>query len=88
MLRALVGGLLVAVGTAASLLVPDVHGFMIVTVVACAALAAGLVTYANSLKKNVCTAHRTASRVTLRDYSCTELESSSWAVGGRPSTCI
>jgi len=50
--RALVGGLLVAVGTAASLTVGDVHGAVIAVVVACAAMAAGLVAFANSDKKN------------------------------------
>lgn len=44
-------GLLVAVGTAASLIISAVHGFWIVVAVICAALAAGLVAYANSLKK-------------------------------------
>ena len=51
LLRAVVGGLLVAVSTAASLVVPDVHGTMIVPVIACAGIAAGLVTCANSVKK-------------------------------------
>ena len=54
MFRALAGGLLVAVGTAASLVVGDVHGAMIVIVVGCAAVAAGTVTFANSVKKNAC----------------------------------
>jgi hypothetical protein len=50
--RALVGELLVAVGTAASLVVGNVHGVMIGVAVACAALTAGLVAYANLVKKN------------------------------------
>ena len=54
MFRTLVGGLLVAVGTAASLLANVVHGAMIAIVVACAAVAAGAVAFANSLKKNAC----------------------------------
>jgi len=43
-------GLLAAVVTAASLAASDVHGIMILLVVACAALAAGLGAWANSLK--------------------------------------
>jgi hypothetical protein len=50
---AVVVGLLVAVGTAASLIISAVHGFWIVIAVICAALAAGLVACADSLKKNV-----------------------------------
>jgi hypothetical protein len=53
MFRALAGGLLVAVGTAASLLVSVVHGIMIAMIVGCAAVATGMVAFANSLKKNV-----------------------------------
>jgi hypothetical protein len=51
LLRTPVLGLLVAVGTAASLVAGDVHGVMIVVVVMCAALAAGLVASANSVQK-------------------------------------
>ena len=53
MFRALVGGLLVAVGTAASLVIPDVRGTMVTLMIICAALATGLVAYANSDKKNL-----------------------------------
>ncbi len=49
----LVVGLLAAVVTAASLAISDVHGIMILLVVACAALAAGLGAWVNSVKKNV-----------------------------------
>jgi hypothetical protein len=66
MSRAL-AGLLVAVGTAASLVVGDVHGVMIVVAVACAALAAGLVAFANSLKKNVCGTAERKIASTLRN---------------------
>jgi hypothetical protein len=50
--RAPVVGLLVAVGTAASLMVSDLHGLMILMMVACAALAAGAVAYAGAVKKS------------------------------------
>jgi hypothetical protein len=66
MLPALVVGLLVAVGTAASLAVGDVHGVMIVIVVGCAAAAAGAVAFANSVKKNVCEVAKREIVVTLR----------------------
>jgi hypothetical protein len=52
LLRALVVGLLAAVGTAASLAAGVVRGAMIVIVVGCAAAAAGVVAFANSVKKN------------------------------------
>jgi hypothetical protein len=52
LLRALVVGLLAAVGTAASLVVSAVRGVMIVIVVGCAAAAAGAIAFANSVKKN------------------------------------
>lgn len=51
--RAPVVGLLVAVGTAASLMVSDLHGLMILMMVACAALAAGAVAYAGAVKKSL-----------------------------------
>lgn len=51
-LRAFAGGLLVAVGTAASLIVGTVHGSMVITTVGCAALAAGVTTYVGAVKKN------------------------------------
>lgn len=51
LLWALVGGLLVAVGTAASLVASDVHGAMLVLAVGCASLATGVVAYANSVQK-------------------------------------
>lgn len=64
--RAAVVGLLVAVGTAASLIISAVHGFWIVVAVICAALAAGLVACANSLKKNLSGATDNPIVVTLR----------------------
>jgi hypothetical protein len=54
LLRAPVVGLLVAVGTAASLVISDLHGRMILVAIACAALATGAVAYAGADKKNVC----------------------------------
>jgi hypothetical protein len=53
LLRAVVGGLLVAVGTAASQMVTAVHGVLIVVAVICASVAAGFVAYANLVKKNI-----------------------------------
>ena len=50
MLRTVVGGLLVAVCTAASLAVAAVHGALIALVLGCTAAAAGLATYVNSVK--------------------------------------
>jgi len=73
--RAPVVGLLVAVGTAASLMVSDLHGLMILMMVACAALAAGAVAYAEAVKK-VCDAyseplryHSLLSAMTLDDLA-------------------
>ncbi len=75
MFRAPVVGLLVAVGTAASLMVSDLHGLMILMMVACAALAAGAVAYAGAVKK-VCDAyseplryHSLLSAMTLDDLA-------------------
>jgi hypothetical protein len=51
LLRAVVAGLLAAVGTAASVVADAVHGVMIVIVAGCAAAAAGVVAFANSVKK-------------------------------------
>jgi hypothetical protein len=53
MVRARVA-LLVAVCTAATLLAGAVHGRVIVLLVACASLSAGLAAYAESAKKNAC----------------------------------
>ena len=51
MFRTRMLGLLVAVSTAASLTVRDVHGFLEVVVIVCAALAAGLVAWAKPVQK-------------------------------------
>jgi len=51
LLRALVIGLLTAVETVASLVADAVRGIMIVIVVGCAAVAAGALAFANSVKK-------------------------------------
>jgi hypothetical protein len=55
MLRALMGGLLVAVGTAASLVALAVHGAIFGLVAVCAALSVDLVAFADALKKNLTT---------------------------------
>jgi len=57
-------GLLAAVCTAASLVVAILHGFLILMAVVAAALAAGLLAFANSVKKN-------ASKMTVQQLMIT-----------------